>query len=207
MKKAIVLILVLFTSGCAVGNKYNYRDSAIDLPVKAVDEQTLVLTVNDLRPYVLNGDKDSSFVGLQRGGFGNPFSVTTASGQPMTADMSAAIKQALADAGYRVFAVEDKTDMPELKNIAAAKSADRIVVLDVYDWKSDIYASVTLHCDLQLNVFDASGTLLANNTMRFEEEVAGAQLTGSKNSEILADEFATRIGYLFNKEEIRKALR
>ena len=207
MKKAFILFLILFISGCAVGNKYNYRASSIALPVKAIDEQTLVFSVNDLRPYVLSGENDPSFVGVQRGGFGNPFNVTTATGQAMTADMSAAITEALTDAGYRVVAVEDKTDKSSLVAIATDKSADRIIVLEVHDWKSDIYTGIKLHCDLRLDVLDASGALLAENSMRFEEEIAGAQLTGSKNSEILADEFAKRIGYLFNKEEIRKALR
>jgi len=77
MKKILLILFVLFLTGCAVGNKYNYRSSSMALPIKPVNHRTLILSVEDLRPYVLNGEKEPNFVGLQRGGFSNPFDVTT----------------------------------------------------------------------------------------------------------------------------------
>lgn len=205
MKKILLILLVLFITGCAVGNQYNYRSSSIVLPVKSVNLRTLILSVEDLRPYVLNGDKEPSFVGLQRGGYGNPFDVTTSTGNPMTEDMSAAIEQGLMDVGYRVVNVQGKPENVYLRNTAVKEGATRIVTLKVYDWKSDIYMGITLHCDLRLIVFDANGELLAESTMKFVEEVGGA-ITPAKNSQAMADEFAKRIGYLFNKNEVRSAL-
>jgi hypothetical protein len=48
--------------------------------------------------------------------------------------------------------------------------------------------------------------LLAENTMAFKQEIGGALIGGDKNSQAVADEFSKRIGYLFNKEEVRSAL-
>ena len=206
MKKILLLLLVLFLTGCAVGNQYNYRSSSMALPVKPVDHRTLILSVEDLRPYVLNGDKEPSFVGLQRGGYGNPFDVTTSTGKPMTEDMSAAIEQGLMDVGYRVVNVQGKPENAYLRNTAVKEGATRIVALKVYDWKSDIYMAITLHCDLRLIVFDTNGELLAESTMKFVQEVGGG-ITPAKNSQVMAEEFAKRIGYLFNKNEVRSALR
>lgn len=207
MKKILLMLLVLFLTGCAVGNKYNYRSSSMALPIKPIDHRTLILSVDDLRPYVLNGKKEPNFVGLQRGGFGNPFDVTTSTGKPMTEDMSDAIAQGLMDVGYRVVSVQGKPKNVYLVNTAAKEAATRIVVLKVYDWKSDIYSGITLNCDLRLSVFDANGELLAESTMNFVKEISGAHLGAAMNSQVMADEFAKRIGYLFNKNEVRSALR
>lgn len=207
MKKLLLILFALFLTGCAVGNKYNYQSSSMALPIKPVEHKSLILSVEDFRPYVLSGDKEPNFVGLQRGGFGNPFDVTTSTGKPMTEDMSAAIVKGLTDIGYRVVSVQDKPGKVYLVNSAASEGATRIVVLKVYDWKSDVLMSMKLHCDLRLSVFDPNGKLLAENAIKFVKEIGGAQMGAAKNSAALADEFAKQIGYLFNKEEVRDALR
>lgn len=207
MKKYLLILVAVLLTGCAAGNKYSYQSSSMTLPIKPVDHNTLILSVEEFRPYVLNGDKDPNFVGLQRGGFGNPFDVTTSTGKPMTEDMSSAIVKGLIDIGYRVVNIQDKPGKVYLVSAAAKEGATRIVVLKVYDWKSDIYMSMNLHCDLRLSVFDASGKLLAENTMKFVREISGAHMSAAKNSEAASDEFAKQIGYLFNKVEVRDALR
>lgn len=206
MKKIFLILVVLSFIGCAMGNKYDYQSSSIVLPVKPAENKALILSVEDLRPYVLNGGKAPNFVGLQRGGFGNPFDVTTLSGKPMTEDMSVAITKALTQVGYRVQNVQGKPENVYLIKIAAETGASRIVLLKVYEWKSDIYMGVGLHSDILLNVFDANLKLLAESNMKFDEAIGGAQIGAARNSQIITDEFAKRIGYLFNKEEIRKAL-
>ena len=77
----------------------------MDIPVKPSEQRTLILSVEDWRPYVLSHDKEPNFIGLQRGGYGEPWDVTTGSGKPMTEDMSAAIEKGLKDVGYNVVAV------------------------------------------------------------------------------------------------------
>jgi hypothetical protein len=206
MKKLVLIVFVFILAGCAVGNKYNYRTSPMALPVRPVDHKAVVVSVEDCRPYVLSGQREASFVGIQRGGYGNPFDVTTVSGGPMTEDMAAAIVRGLNAVGYSVTYVLGEPEILLLLKKAAKEKATRIVVLKVYDWKSDIYLGTTLSCDLQLSVFDGKGQLLAKNTMKFEEEIGGAQIGADKNSQTVSDEFAKRIGYLFSKEEIRNAL-
>lgn len=206
MKKITFLLVVILLTGCAVGNKYSYQASQMALPVTPEENKVLVLLVTDLRPYILSGDKPPDFVGLQRGGFGNPFDVTTTSGRPMTDDMSAAIANGLLNVGYEVIDAPKGADLGELVDKAINSGASRIVVLNVKEWKSDIYMSVTLHCDLHLSVYHANGDLMAENSTRFIKEVGGAQIGESKNSDIMADEFAKRIGYLFNSKEIKASL-
>ena len=206
MKNCVFVLLVLLVSGCAVGNKYNYQASSISLPMKTESSDVLVLLVRDLRPYILNGEKAPDFVGLQRGGFGNPFDVTTVSGKPMATEMTAAIADGLANSGYRVVEVFGDHDMAALVARAASEAASRIVVLRVKEWKSDIMMSITMHCDMTLAVYQADGGLLAENSARFTQSAGGAQMGGNKNSQSVTKEFAKQIGYLFNEASVREAL-
>lgn len=206
MKRLWLVAMLLMLSGCAVGNKYDYRTSSITLPTQSTQASKVVLAVNDERPYVVNGKKPANFVGLMRGGFGNPFDVNTVSGKPLTEDMAVAIEKALGKSGYQVVNVETSADNQVLVNAAAANGASRIILLDVKEWKSDVMMSITLHCDIELTILDRQGTVLAKNQMKFDEGIGGAQIGATKNSQAVTAEFAKRIGYLFNKEEVRSAL-
>jgi hypothetical protein len=125
----------------------------------------------------------------------------------MTEDMAEAMVKGLADVGYQVIYVSGKPETVTLIDTAAQNHANRIIVLKVHDWKSDIYLAITLHCDLLLSAHNSSGELLAESKASFVEEIGGGLVGSAKNAEFLADEFAKRIGYLFNKEELRTALR
>ncbi len=85
------VLLASMLGGCAVGNTYEYRLPRLPLSVQG--NSAIGLAVTDQRPYILDGDKDPNFVGLQRGGYGNPFDVTTASGRPMAEDMALSSRQ------------------------------------------------------------------------------------------------------------------
>ncbi|MEA3644206.1 MAG: hypothetical protein VBE63_30420, partial [Lamprobacter sp.] len=61
-----LLVLVgaaLILGGCAIGNTYEYRLPRMPLPVEG--NSSIGLAVTDLRPYILSGDKEPDFVGLQ----------------------------------------------------------------------------------------------------------------------------------------------
>ncbi len=205
MKRFSLLLLLLLLTGCAVGNRYDYRSSRISLPLNATDQRSLALQVKDVRPYVVSGEKKASFVGLQRGGFGNPFDVTTGSGEPLADEMAAAIAGALVQAGYEVHQLQNQADGGFF--VAGKKTgAKRFLLLTVKEWKSDVFTGITLHSDLDLKIYNDNGEQLANSTMTFVEGIGGAQIGAAKNSEAVTREFAKRIGYLFNSEAIRKAL-
>ena len=59
------------------------------------------MATQDRREYVLSGNKDPQFVGLQRGGYGNPFDVRTSDDRPLAEDMTTAIVAAMAGRGFQ----------------------------------------------------------------------------------------------------------
>ncbi len=205
MKNLIIIVLALAISGCAVGNKYSYQASSISIPVDAKGGDSLVLSVKESRPYVLSGDKSPDFVGIQRGGFGNPFNVRTASGMPLTEAMSDAIRDGLEHAGYKVYQSQND-DVTQLVSIASGKGADRVVVLDVKDWKSDMYASITMHVNLVLSIYDLEANILAENIVQFVNSIGRSQLGEQSNSVVVTAEFKKQIKHLFNNDDVRQAL-
>ncbi len=206
MRKLFILVFVVLLSGCAVGNKYNYRSGLATLPIKSTDSTLLILSVEDLRPYILNGDKNPDFVGLQRGGFGNPFDVTTASGKPLADDISYMLGTSLEYSGYKVKILDGSPSKDNLSSLAKEFGSDRIVWMKIREWKSDIYMSIGLTYDFYLSIHDSDGNKLAENSLQGKEAAGGGKIGQEKNSQHLTDVLSKKIGYLFNKPEIKKAL-
>ena len=195
---------VLLLNACAVGNKYDYRIPSMPLPVKGSGGVGLV--VSDERPYILSGDKAPNFVGLQRGGFGNPFDVTTLSGRPMAQDMTETLTDALKNGGFRVVQVESKaTNLAEIGRAAAAQGLSRVVVLRITEWKTDVAMRVTLHYDLNLLIIDKAGEVIAQNRINGVSAVGGAGMP-SAMSGTARQAFESKMVDLFSPSEVRAAL-
>ena len=79
----------LLCHGCAVGNRHAYHTTVA--PLQASGSHTIAVATHDEREYVRSGNKQPDFVGLQRGGYGNPFKVTTESGHALAQDVTDSI--------------------------------------------------------------------------------------------------------------------
>ncbi|TGD72658.1 hypothetical protein E4634_14145 [Mangrovimicrobium sediminis] len=205
MKRLAVLALPVLIAGCAVGNTYDYGGAAVDLPVQGTGN--VGLAVVEQRPYVLDGDKQPDFVGLQRGGFGNPFDVTTQSGKPLADAMADAITRELKENGYEVVALEvGDGSLTAVTTAIQGVTLPRSVVLTVREWKTDAYMNFGLSYDLELSVYDEQATRLASTTASGKDEVLGGAGMESGNAKAAAIAFSTKLGRMFNAPEIRQAL-
>lgn len=183
-----VVSLLLTLGGCAVGNRYDYGNAISGLPVSGSGK--LAVNVVDARPYVLSGDKKPDFVGLQRGGFGNPFDVRTESGQPLAVEMRDAIAKALQKQGFTV--------------VGGTEAAPRKLELRVLEWKTDVMVKMKTTYDLQLSVFDGSGALLAQSKTKGEDVGTGGFESG--NATNAARTFELRFTELVRDPAVRNAL-
>jgi len=184
----VVVALLLSLAGCAVGNRYDYGSAISGLPVSGSGK--LAVDVVDARPYVLSGDKKPDFVGLQRGGFGNPFDVRTGSGRPLAAEMRDSIAKALQQQGFTI--------------VGDTEAAPRKLELRVFDWKTDVMMKMKTTYDLQLSIFDAGGALLAQSRTQGEDIGTGGFESG--NATNAARTFELRFTELVRDEAVRKAL-
>lgn len=183
-----MLALVTAGFGCAVGNVYDYRTAPVVLPVKG--DLAVKVAVIDQRSYVLEGDKEPDFIGLRRGGFGNPFNVTTASGETLASDFTAALGSALENAGY---------------TIAEAGQAERTLTLTIREWKSDVYTNLKLLYDVTLVVTDRAGEELASNTIKGDEPIGGGAMMGQHDDSVRRA-FEAKMSQLFADPAVKSAL-
>ncbi len=200
------IALLSLLTGCAVGNKYDYQQAELSLPVKGTSQ--ISLGVIDNRSYVIDGEKPANFIGLQRGGFGNPFDVSTKSGKSLTEDMTLVLDRSLKQSGYQVNKLFfSSPDSSLVANVIMKDGQQKNIVLTVSEWKTDVYMNITLSYDLLLQILDQQGQELASASMRSNgpENLSGGGVE-DQNSRTAASAFETKIGRLFNTPQIVAAL-
>lgn len=170
---AAMLLFALVVSGCAVGNKYDYESQIPELAITSKSD--ISVSVQDQRPYVVSGDKTPQWVGMQRGGYGNPFGVHTASGDPLADDFADTIVKALKQRGITAKSLHTSPSLsskPAIKALAASGS-DKLLLVSLQEWKTDTYMNVALIYDVTAEVFDGQGRPIARNAAKGREDLGG----------------------------------
>lgn len=207
MRLLIALLALVAASGCAVGNKHGYTAVRPTLAVKGA--LPVAVVVQDVRPYILMKEKTPDFVGLQRGGFGNPFDVTTESGRPLAEDFSASIADALERRGYKTTQtrVQAGSAPPEAGALAAQSKAARVAQVTIHEWKADTYMNVALIYDVALRVFDAGGAPLAENRISGRDHLGGSAWNAPEYAKgAVPRAYARKMEDLFRNEAVIKSM-
>jgi len=204
---SFLLSLVIVTGGCAAGNKYNYRDVVANISTSGV--KAISVATHDQRKYVISGEKGPHYVGVQRGGFGNPFNVSTESGKPLADDMTVAITASLAKKGFRAIPVvvlysENTVSVYEKLKKSAAEI---YVLLMLNEWISDTYTNVGLNYDMTLKVLGKDASTIAGKKIKGEDNLGGSAFNPTAHAKKAVPEaFGKKIEELFNSPEIAEAL-
>ena len=204
-KVVVAVVAALFLNGCAVGQKFSYRDSQVNVSSIGTAGSAAV-AVLDQREYVRSGQKAESFVGLSRGGYGNPFDVETRSGASLASEMAMSIASALEARGLKVQTVTvSPAGGPDGARQALFRSnSNRLLLFTLREWKTDTMMRTGLDLDVALDVFDGAGTRLARS-QRAGKEVSGASiLSAEKDAQAW---FAAKVRELLRDETVANALR
>jgi len=195
-----VALAAFALSACAVGNTYDYRTAPPNLTASAA--RSLTVGVLDQRPYVLSNDKSPSFVGLQRAGFGNPWNVNTVSGAPLADDFANIV-----GSGYkaRPIPMPVRTPVNKALDLLKAGNADRILLISVFEWKTDTYVNVALHFHLNAKVYDLSGRMLAENSIQGRDNL-GPVVLPSQVGPLAAAAAKRKFEHLLNAPAIQQSL-
>lgn len=199
------LALPVLLAACAVGQTHEFSSARPVIQTKG-DDEVAVATL-DSRPYVLSGDKSVTFVGLQRGGFGNPFEVHTSSGQPMASDLTASIEAALKQNGFEVRKVDTEPgqSVEDLIDIMTGTSTAILVV--VSELKSDTYNNTAFLYDLTLKVFDRNGMLIAESQVDGRDDLGGSLNPVSHAKSVVPAALQKKLELLLNHRNVAEALR
>lgn len=204
---AFVLIASWLLGACAIGNTYDYRAQAPAIEVTT--DKSLAVAVVDQRAYVLSGDKAPKFIGLQRGGFGNPFDVTTQSGDPLASDMSQAMVQSLAarDVAARAVLVAPTANVAGARAQALAANPSRALLVYLREWKTDTMINVALIYNIEAEVLDAQGKKLGGASSSGNENLGGDAVNPPGYAGIhVPKAFARVFGQLLSNPDIANAL-
>jgi hypothetical protein len=201
---AIATVAVML-GGCAVGGTYNYAEMPIAMAGVSTTG-TVAIGVHDMRPYVASGNKQPTFVGLARGGYGNPFDVNTESGGPLAIEIRDALARALKARGATPVAVA----IPHSDTNAAARAkllgtrAQRHVLLTLREWKTDTMMSTDLHYDTTVAVYDQSGNQLAHHSLKGADTLGSLGLSPKEG---ISKATAKKLDSLFEDSRIAGALK
>jgi hypothetical protein len=182
--------------GCAFGQKITYSNTTAD--IDATGNESVSVATLDQRPYVLSGNKTPSFVGLSRGGYGNPFDVLTPSGASLADEISESVSRSLTERGFKSSVVKVAASQSRRTAIEALVStgAERLVLISLKEWKTDKYIRTSLIQDVTVKILDKTGKELATASFTSDEVVGDVALA-----------FRSKIEAWFSEPKIVEALK
>jgi len=209
VRKINVLLLAALLpmlGACAVGNQHDYK---AEVPViGSAPFGTAAVAAQDRRPYVVNGEKPENFVGLSRGGYGNPFNVTTASGNPLAIDIRDTVIAALKKNGVDAEPVALRPAQADPRQSLLVLNKDRSLLFVVSEWKSDTYMNTALIYDMRLTVLDKSGREIAENVVSGRDDLGGDFINPPAHAKrAIPAAFKAKLEALINDAKILAALK
>ena len=201
-------VAALLLAGCALTEGYKYDAAPVSLASLAAPGK-ISLAVLDARPYVVSGNKPEKFAGLLRGGYGNPFDVSTASGNPVARDLRDALARGMRERGVDVVAIDTAAAAQPLqaRNGLFATRARRHILLTLHEWKSDSLVRTSLYYDVTLEVFDEGGKALTSRRLRGEDDLGGSMMDMSGPQDRIVAGVGKRLSEVFSEREVAAALR
>jgi hypothetical protein len=163
-KQAIVVSVVFVLSGCVVGQKIEMDYSAT--PTAVTEANSVSISVVDARPYVVNGDKEPSFIGKYRAGFGNPWDVTTENNVPLAELLAGDIEEAVRSLGFGT----QPTD------------SDRSLTVQILDWNFDAYVDGRFWYELDVEVTGSDNAVITSLKVKDAKHIDGSFWTGAKSA-------------------------
>lgn len=203
-KHSLILCIAVILSACAAGRTMDYHTGTVNYNSEIPGDTPVIVAFQDIRPYVLSGNKDSTFVGLQRSLTGIPYPVNTKSGQALANDFSHLVSASLrtegVDAKSVVFPLNENFETFVKENITEEK---RFLIFSLKEWKIDIYTSASLHYDVTLSVYAPNGTKLASAHSKGVDALGTKQPDERKN---LAAANIDIMGGLLQEANIKAAI-
>jgi hypothetical protein len=207
MKAVVAAVFALLVSGCAIGNQHQYAGVVPNISVQT--NRSLAVAVQDRRPYILDGSKSEDFVGVQRGGFGNPFDVTTTTDGPLAVDIRDSVATSFKNKGVQVAPITVRPRQPPADVVQALIQAgkDRALLITLNEWKSDTFMNTALIYDATAQVLDGDGRILASSHVRGRDDLSGSGINPPAHAKAaIPTAFRGKFEQLLNDPQVAAAL-
>ena len=166
----------------------------------------VLFAVDDQRPDIVSGDEPPHWVGEQRGGYGNPFNVTTTSGKPFAEEVAEAVRRDLVARGFEAVVVEETRDDAEAT--LRSHGARRGVAVVMRKFNSNTYVNIDVEWDFEATVIGEGGEELATNREEGKRNLEGSFLNPPKAAKQQVPPFFNEIAHrlVAGNKEILEAL-
>jgi hypothetical protein len=207
-KHMLAMVLVIFIIiGCG---PRGIRYTATLHNLECTSNRSVAVAILDERPYVLNKEKDPSYVGIMRGGYGNPFNIWTESGAALADDMLTTVTDSLRTRGFTVMPLKSSTtDSPNsVMAKFSASGADRLILMEVKEWQSDYLPRAftaersNLFINVEIAVFNRNQKSIEKSNLR--EELT---LPSGWPENTVPDAYQRKIRQLIDGSRVCQALR
>ena len=162
LKFVLLIVFAATLTGCAGGRNYDYRAIPLEFYLDGHNNE-IAVGVHDQREYVKNGEKYPQYVGTQRSPAYVPWNINTRSGETMADDFLLNIKKALESDKFKVNAVSlsEKENKAQVLARLEQTGDTRLMLFTVNEWFFDVWGKTRMSYNLQLEIFDSEGTVLA----------------------------------------------
>jgi hypothetical protein len=200
-------------TGCAINQKIAYNK--ILTGIEASDKFTFAVATHDQREEVLDGSRKEDYVGYFRSTVAIAYPIGTVSGKNFSDDFSVSIVSSLIESGYRAqYVLARASDSKEtiLSNLMVS-TCDRLLLFTITKWRTDskpidMMYGTDFIWDLQVEVFNKEGELLASNSTEGIDPGLDLALAGSTKrvQKIANSEFKDKIHELLSSPDVKEAL-
>lgn len=153
----LVFISVFYLSGCVAFQKIELGYSPSTYTGKIKSTNSIKVTVEDERPFILNGDKQSSYIGHLRGGYGNTFDVLTKGEIALAEKFFNDIRKELNAIGFS----------------SGLSNENRVLNVSIIDYNFDAMINGRFWYELKVVVLNAEGVVLAEDTIKETHVIKG----------------------------------
>ena len=204
IKPMIILSIAALLGGCAIGRTTNYHTGTVDYNTGFTKDVYFAVAFQDVRPYVLSGNKKNTFVGLMRSVTGIPYPINTESGKPLADDFGSIVTNSLRSKGlnaeYLKFQFRKDADDFVKEN---SKEGMKILVFSLHEWKTDLHFTGSIHYDVSLAVYDSIGNQIASTRQEGHDPMGPNERVGRRN---LGEANVDIIGGLLKAPKIQAAI-
>lgn len=204
-----MMLVVILVGGCRAG-RYDLTKSQLKPDFQGSGK--VAITVQDKRPFVLDGTKPATYIGIHRNGLGVPRDVGTRSGKTLAEDVAKIVASSFGAAGFETtqFSLSPDDNLESSLNRLASSAYDKIVVLTLEQFRSDSWAEVELQWAITMRVYDGKGKLLGekDNTGTVEglkRNYTGA-ISGGQAQKAISTKLTAILAELINAPKCQQAI-
>ncbi len=209
MKKLCVSVIysifLITLIGCVVGKKVPYEKMKVEINYSGT--KSIALAVYDQREMVVKGNRKPDFVGYQISGIGVAWPIGTKSGKNFTDVIQEVISQSFKNKGYTVLLIPTsyKDNYDDIKTRMIQSSSDRLMIIKLKKLQIVMVVATIIDIDVDVEVLDKSGNMLAVKNFQKSEEIA-TDILGTNYKKYAPEFLEKEITSWLNDPQITKEL-